>query len=178
MLKFSQWLQIGFLSAGMWAAADVKADGDLDACKIMQKADVETAFAPRKFDAGSLEPVTKGSTKLAAVSSCTYSAAGATVRDMVSVSLMARRAPTDATGTTPAQARQGAAQLKATPVDVSGLGDGAYWINMGSATSPSIQINVFRGKREWLIFSSFGGKLDSNTALANLTKVAKTTLAR
>jgi hypothetical protein len=178
MLKFSRWLQIGILSAAMWSAADVQADGDLDACKIMQKADVETAFAPRKFDAGSPGPVVKGSAKLAAVSSCTYSAAGASVRDRISVTLMARRAPTDATGTTPAQARQGAAQLKATPVDVSGLGDGAYWINIGSTTSPSIQINVFRGKREWLIFSSFGGKVDSNTALANLTKIAKATLAR
>jgi hypothetical protein len=178
MLKFSQWLQIGILSAGMWATADVKADGDPDACKAMQKADVETAFAPRKFDAGSPGPVIKGSAKLASVSSCTYSAAGATVRDMVSVTLMVRRAPTDATGTTPAQARQGAAQLKTTPFDVSDLGDGAYWVNIGSAATPSIQLNVFRGKREWLIFSSFGGKMDSNAALANLTKVAKMTLAR
>ena len=59
----------------------------------------------------------------------------------------------------------------------SAIGAGSV-INIGSAATPSIQLNVFRGKREWLIFSSFGGKMDSNAALANLTKVAKMTLAR
>jgi hypothetical protein len=143
----------------------------------MLKTDVEAAFAPRKFDAGSSEPATKGTAKLAAVSSCTYSTIGTSAKDMVSVTLLARRAPTDATGTTSAQARSGAAQLKSTPVDVSGLGEGAYWVNLGSVSRPSIQLNVFRGKRDWFIYG-VGGKMDEATVLASLTKIAKATSTR
>ena len=177
MFSRCRWLQAGVLSAGLFCAVDGRAAGDWDACKIMLKSDVEAAFAPRKFDAGSPETATKGTAKVAAVSSCTYNTIGTSAKDMVSVTLLARRAPTDATGTTPAQARSGAAQLKATPVDVSGLGEGAYWVNYGSASRPSIQLNVFRGKRDWLIFGA-GGKMDDATALASLTGIAKATSTR
>lgn len=177
MLTRCHWLLTGLLAAGLCSAADGHAADDWDACRILQKADVEAAFAPRKFDAGIPERVTTGSAKIAAVSNCTYSATGATIKNMLSVSLLARRAPTGVAGTTPAEARKGAAQLKATPVDVSGLGEGAYWINIGTASAPTLQLNVFRGKRDWLIYG-ISGKMDSNTALANLTTIAKATSTR
>jgi hypothetical protein len=90
------------------------------------------------------------------------------------VSLLVRRAPTDATGTSPAQARTGAVTLKATPEDASGLGAGAYWINLGTARAPSIQLNVFRGKREWLVYGA-AAKMDSSVLVASLTNIAKAT---
>jgi hypothetical protein len=79
---------------------------------------------------------------------------------------------------TPAAAREGAVQLKTTPVAVEGLGEGAYWINMGGASSPFIQLNVFRGKREWLIFGASGRKLDVPATVASLTRLAKGSPAR
>jgi hypothetical protein len=153
--------------------------GPLDACALMSKADVEAAFAPRLFGAG--EPGRgnfAGTAKLASVSSCSFTSRGASLREMLTVSILARRAPSDQAGTTAAMAKAGAVQLHATPVDVSGLGDAAYWVNLGSARRPIIQLNVLKGKRLWLIFSASAATLGTDAALASLTKVAKATLAR
>ena len=79
---------------------------------------------------------------------------------------------------TVAIAKAGAVQLHATPVDVPGLGDAAYWVNLGSARRPIIQLNVLKGKRLWLIFSASAATLGTDAALASLTKLAKATLAR
>jgi hypothetical protein len=143
----------------------------------------EAAFAPRAFGPGKAGPVVvkvteKNASWLAAVTDCTVTSTGASAKDKLSVSLKLRRAPSDATGVTPEEARVGAVQLKAVPVDVAGLGAGAYWVDLGSSARPAVQLNVFRGKREWLIFSASGGKLDAAAALAGLTKVAKATVAR
>jgi hypothetical protein len=177
MSKYCLSLLLGFLGAGWFFFGDAHAADGMDPCKMMQKTDVEAAFAPRKFDDGSLSQTTTGSAKLAAVSDCIYTSKGASIKEMLSVSLLARRAPTDATGTSPTQARSGAVQLKGTPVDVSGLGEGAYWVNLGTASAPSIQLNVFRGKRDWLVYAATG-KMDSNILVANLTNIAKATSNR
>lgn len=177
MSKYCLSLLLGFLGTAWFFSSDAHAADGMDPCKMMQKSDVEAAFAPRKFDDGSLVQTMKGSAKLAAVSECVYTSKGASIKEMVSVSLLMRRAPTDAAGMSPAQARAGAVTLKATPVDVSGLGEGAYWVNLGTARAPSIQLNVFRGKREWLVYGAAGNK-DSNVLVASLTSVAKATSSR
>ena len=163
-------------------AANVAAEargGPLDACAMMLKADVEAAFAPRVFGAG--EPGRgnfAGTAKLASVSSCSFTSRGASLREMLTVGILARRAPSDQTAMTAAMAKAGAVQLHATPIDVPGLGDAAYWVNLGSARRPIIQLNVLKGKRLWLIFSASAATLGTDAALASLTKVAKATLAR
>jgi hypothetical protein len=177
MSKYRLSLLLGFLGAGWFFLVDAHAADGMDPCKMLQKTDVEAGFAPRKFDDGSLSQTMKGSAKLAAVSECIYTSKGASIKEMVSVSLLVRRAPTDATGTSPAQARMGAVKLNAKPEDASGLGEGAYWVNLGTARAPSIQLNVFRGKREWLVYGAAGNK-DSSVLVANLTNIAKATLSR
>lgn len=176
MNRYSRWVLLGVVAAGivLCPVAGALAAEDRDACAMLQKADVEVAFAPRKFDSGKPGFAIKSTKTRAAVSSCTYTSRGATVKDMVTVTLGLRRAPSDATGITPEAAKVGAVQLKATPVDVAGLGNGAYWVNLGS----SVELNVFRGKREWLIFGSGAKRLDNDAVLAGLTKIAKATLAR
>lgn len=67
---------------------------------------------------------------------------------------------------------------QATPLDIAGLGDSAYTINMGSIAFPVIQVDVFRGKREWFVFSCAARKLDQVAAVANLKKIAEATLSR
>jgi len=180
MSRYSRWVLLGVVTAGvgLWPVAGALAAEGRDACAMLQKADVEAAFAPRKFDSGKPGYAVKGSSTRAAVSSCTYTSRGATVKDMVTVTLVVRRAPSDASGTTPGAARAGAVKLKVTPVDVAGLGNGAYWVNLGSSAFPVIELNVFRGKREWLVFSSGARTLDKNVVLAGLTKIAKATVAR
>jgi hypothetical protein len=167
------------LMSSTWLAmtAPAIAEQQWNACEMLRQADVEAAFAPRKFDAGTLgKNAVKSSPKLAAVSRCTYTSVGATPKDRITVSLLARRAPSDTTGVSPEAAKEGARQLKAVPVDIAGLGDGAYTVNMGSSALPVIELNVFRGKRDWLIFGCGAAKLDPGVALANLKKVAQSSL--
>ena len=172
-------MAVVMLVASASIAASEATSGPLDACALMLKADVDAAFAPRVFGAG--EPGRgnfAGTAKLASVSSCSFTSRGASLREMLTVNILARRAPSDQTGMTLAIAKAGALQLHATPVDVPGLGDAAYWVNLGSARRPIIQLNVLKGKRLWLIFSASAATLGTDAALASLTRVAKVTLAR
>ena len=176
-----RWAQVCLVTLGAmsWPVARAAAAGGWDACALVKQADVEAAFAPRKFEAGELgkdRPV--ASAKAAEVSRCTFTSTGASTRDKVTVGLLARRAPSDDSGVTPAAAKAGAIQLKATPVEVAGLGEGAYWVNMGSASRPSLQLNVFRGKREWLILSASGRPVEPAAALDQLKNLALATFAR
>ena len=176
MNRYNQWVLLAMVTTGigLWSIAGASAAEDRDACTMLHKEDVEAAFSPREFD--SVQPgfSVKSSPKRAGVTSCTYTARGATTRDTVTVTLGVRSAPSDATGTPPAAAKAGAVQLKTRPVDVSGLGEGAYMVSLGS----SIQLNVFRGKREWLIFACRARTLTDDAILLGLTKIAKATLAR
>lgn len=162
------------------AQSDVaQAAGPLDACALVLKTDVDAAFAPRLFGEGEKGVGdVAGSATLAAVSGCSFISRGASAKEMMTVSVLARRAPDDQTGMTVAMAKDGAVQLNATPVDVPGLGDGAYWINLGSSTRPIIQLNVLNGKRLWLIFSATASPLETDAALTGLTQVARATLGR
>jgi hypothetical protein len=181
MIQYALRALVGTVVASVSLAwsTHAPAEEQLDACKLLKQADVEAAFAPRKFDAGTAgKAAVKSSPQLAAVSQCTYTSSGATAKDRITVSLLARRAPSDTSGVTPQAAKTGAIELKATPVDIAGLGDGAYTVNMGSAAFPVIQVNVFRGKRDWFVFACAAMKMDPNGAVAGLKKIAATTLAR
>jgi hypothetical protein len=176
-----RWVVVAMaaVGAGLWPGTRALAAADWNACAMLQQADVEAAFAPRKFGPGTLErEIVKSTGSMATLSTCNFTSLEASSKDRLSVSLLARRAPSDTTGTTPAAARAGAVQLKATPVDVPGLGDGAYWVNMGSSAFPSVQLNVFRGKRVWLIYSASGRRLDTAAAVAGLTRAATAAAAR
>lgn len=164
---------------GLSSVAGALAADDWNACAMLRRAEVEAAFAAHHFDEGSPgRAVATNSPKAASVSTCTYTARGATPKETVTVSLLARRAPGDTSGITPEAARAGAVQLKATPVDVAGLGPGAYWVNLGSSALPSVQLNVFRGKRDWLVIGVTARSLDSQAALEGLRKIAGGLVAR
>ncbi len=150
-----------------------------DACTLVLKSDVDAAFAPRVFANGEKgRGDFAGTAKLASVSGCTFTSRGASLRELLTVSILVRRAPSDQSGVTVASAKDGAAKLNAKPVDVPGLGDAAYWVNLGSTTRPIIQLNVFKGKRLWIVYSATGSKLGPETALAGLTKIARVSLGR
>lgn len=167
------------LAGATWPGTPARAAPDWDACAMVNAADLGAAFAPRTFEPGAPgRQQVAGTATLATVSSCSFLSKGASARDRLTVSLLARRAPSDATGVSPAAARDGAIQLKATPVAVEGLGDGAYWVNLGSAALPVIELNVFRGQREWLIFGASGRKLDVPATVASLTRLARGSMAR
>ena len=176
MNRFNKWMVAGWILAciGLISVAGAEATEGTDACAMLHKEDVEAAFIPRKFDSGQPGDAVKSAPERASVSSCTFTSRGSTAKEMVTVTLGLRVASSDSTGTPPAAAWAGAIQLNAKPVAVEGLGEGAYMVNLGD----TIQLNVFRGKREWLIFGSRAKMLDSKTVLARLTKIAEKTLAR
>lgn len=166
-------------AAAMSAARSDRTAGALDACALVQKAEVDAAFAPRVFGNGEKGATDMaGTDRLAAVSTCTFTSTGPSARELMTVNILVRRAPSDAMGVSLATAKEGAVKLNATPVDVSGLGDSAYWINLGSSALPNIQLNVFKGQRVWFIFSATTWRLETDTALSGLTKVAEASLGR
>jgi len=170
---------LALVGAGAGTAATALAAPGWDACAMIKPAELDAAFAPRRFEPGTPgKQQVAGTSTLATVSSCTFVSRGATAKENLTVSLLARRAPSDATGVTPAAARAGAVQLKASPADVSGLGEGAYWVNLGSASFPVVELNLFRGKREWLILGSSGKRLDVKSTVEGLTKTARSLAGR
>jgi hypothetical protein len=179
MNRYSRFLS-GVVTAGilLWPATGAWAAEGKDACAILRKTDVESAFSPRKFDSGKPGYAVKGSKTRAEVSSCTYTSRGATAKDMITVTLGVRRAPSNATATTPEASKAAALQLKAKPVDLAGLGKGAYWVSLGSSAYPVFELHVFKSRREWMVFSSGARTLNKSAILAGLTKIAKATLAR
>lgn len=162
----------------LWPVAGTLAAEDRDACAILRKTDVESAFYPRKFDSGRPGYAVKGSEMQAAVSNCTYTSWDATKKNLVTVTLGVRRAPNGAPAVTPKAAKSAAVRRRATPVDVHGLGHPAFWVSIGSKAFPVFELNVFRGKREWLVYSSDARSLDKSAVLAGLKKIAKATVRR
>jgi hypothetical protein len=51
-------------------------------------------------------------------------------------------------------------------------------VTIGSIAFPVFELNVFRGKREWMVFSSGARTLDKSAILSGLTKIAHATIAR
>ncbi len=151
----------------------------LDACALVAASDINAAFAPRSFVIDHSGPKTpKLSAKFAQVSNCTFVSKGASAREMVVVTVMLRRAPSDTPGTTLKAMKEGAMKLGGTPADVAGLGDGAYWINPGGSKRSNRQLNVVKGKRIWLVIGESGSKGSDAEVIANLTKVAQAALGR
>ena len=165
--------------AGLWTCASALAAEDWDACKMLLKADVDGAFAPRVFATGSPgHDKAPSSPKLSDVSSCTYSSAGASDKDRLTVTLLARRSPEGESKVTPQSIREGEIKLKGVPVNVPGLGGGAHWVNLVGSAPALIRLNVFRGKREWLVFSATSQTTDTDVAVTGLTQIAKAAVAR
>ena len=91
------------------------------------------------------------------------------------MTLLTRRSPDGVKGVS---MEAGVVQLKGTPVDVPGLGDGAFWANLGTDSHPSYLPNVMVGTRYWLTFSTAGVKTEPQRAIQTLTGLAKTVLPR
>lgn len=150
-----------------------------DACAVVTTGEVNAAFAPRVFMIDTSGPVApKLPAKYAQVSTCTFVSKGTSARDMVVVTVIVRRAPSDETGTTITMMKEGAVKLGATPVDVADLGDSAYWINLGGSKRPNRQLNVAKGKRVWLIVGESQSKLSDADAVSRLTHIAQAALGR
>jgi hypothetical protein len=115
-----------------------------------------------------------------AVTSCTFVSRGASIRDMVTVSVMVVTSPSDAAQRSTEQMKQGATSLglNAKPIDLPGLGDAAYWVNLGSASRSAVAINVKQGSRRWLTVGESSSGQSVDETVARLTTIAKSALGK
>ncbi len=150
----------------------------LDACALLPKADVDAAFAPRVFDKGTPGHSQPGNAKVHAVSECLYTAPGTSPRDVLTVNVLVLRAPSDAARPTLAMAKAAAVQLKATAVDVAGVGEGAILSDQGTGRFRTFVLTVLHGKRHTLTLSTGGSGVEPTKAQALLVSLAKRALPR
>lgn len=154
-----------------------------DACELITTADLAAEFAPRTFIVDTSGPVPRnrvGKANQNSVTSCTFASTNSSFRDMMTITVMVVTSPSDAAQRTVEQMKTGAMSLglKAVPVDVAGLGDGAYWVNLGSAQRSSLSINVKQGARRWLtVGESSTGQREAET-VTHLTKLAGMALGK
>ncbi len=145
-----------------------------DTCDVVTTSEVNAAFAPRVFVIDNSGPVAaKQSSKFAQVSTCTFVSKGTTLKDMQTVSVSLRVATSDTNGVTAKVMKDGVVKLGGTPVDVAGLGDSAYWYNLGG-----VSLVVLKGKRNLLSIGASAPKRSDADTLANLKKIAGTALAK
>jgi len=174
----------GAMSAAPAASAGGAGDrsATTDACTLITTSDLATVFAPRAFVVDTSGPPRNrpGKAKQAAVTTCTFVSAGASLRDLMSVTVMVRTTPEGAPHPTIERMKKGAASLGlgAKPIDVAGLGDGAYWINLGSAQRSGVAINVDHGNVHWLTVSESSSGVSVDETAARLTKLAGIALGR
>ena len=162
-------------------AADAPAtasESALDACALVSAGDVNAAFAPRVFEVDNSGPSASVKTKFGSSSSCTFVSKGASIRDMVTVSLTVSRAFDEKNAVTVAQMKKGVVDLKGTPVDVPGLGDAAHWYNLDGPTRSSIGLQVQEGKLTWLNLGESSVGQPADVTVARLSKVASAALAK
>lgn len=179
---FASYLIVVVLLVGAHSVQSARANASqgapkgLDACNLITPADVNAAFAPRHFEVDNSGPARRLSTKYAEVSNCTFVSKGATMRDLVTVTVSVRVATSDEYGVGVDKMKAGAVALKGTPVDVVGVGDSAYWVNLGSPARPNRQLAVAKGKRLWLTLGEGSPALSDAEAVARLTRLAKSGL--
>jgi hypothetical protein len=65
----------------------------------------------------------------------------------------------------------------AQPADIPGLGDGAYWVNLGGQRS-GVSVNVKHDPRTWLTVSESSSGQDVSLTVDRLTAIARGVLAR
>ncbi len=154
-----------------------------DACDLVSIGDLAAVFAPRTFATDNSGPVPRnqtGSAKTNAVTSCTFVSKGASIRDMVTVSVSVVTSPSDAAQRSVEQMKQGVTSLglNANPVDIAGLGDAAYWVNLGSAQRSAVAVNVKQGSRRWLTVGESSSGQSVEETVERLTKLAHLALGK
>ncbi len=154
-----------------------------DACDLVSIDDLAAVFAPRTFATDNSGPVPRnrpGGPKQNSVTSCTFVSSGTSVRDMITVSMMVVTAPSDAAQQSVEQMKKGATALglNANPIDIQALGDGAYWVNLGSAQRSAVAVNVKQGARRWLTVSESSSGRQLDDTVARLTKLAQSALGK
>lgn len=163
------------------APAAAAADTALDACRLLTPEALSGVFAGRSFVVDTTSPAPRnrpGGAGRNAITSCTFVSEGTSPQDMMAVTLTVTTAPNDQAQPSVEKMKAGLAQLaqKAEPVDIPGLGDGAYWVNLGARRS-AVTVNVRRNPRIWIALSESSNGQDVTQTVDRLTSLARQALS-
>jgi hypothetical protein len=155
----------------------------IDACRLITPDELGAVFAGRTFAVDQSgpglanPPAAQGKNT---VTSCTYVSADASPRELVAVTVLLVTAPTDAAHQSIDAMKSGVESLglNATTTDIPGLGDGAYWVNLGSERRSAVAVNVSQKPRMWLTVSESSSGQPVELTVERLITVAQNVLRR
>lgn len=153
----------------------------IDACGLVTPEALGALFEGRSFVIDHTSPSPRnraGAPGQNTITSCTFVSAAPEVRDILAITILVTIAPSDGAHQSVAAMKAGAQSLGLSPpVDIPGLGDGAYWVNAGTAQRSAIAINVQHNPRIWLTVSESSVGQDTALTVDRLTAVARQALA-
>lgn len=164
-------------------AAAMPATGTPDACTLVTTDELATIFPGRSFTMGDTPPEKRnkpGGPRRNAITSCTFGSTGASIEEMISVSIALTTAYSDKAQPSLQQMQSGISTMgvkfKGGPID--GVGDAGYWFNIGNERRSSVVVNVMRNPRYWLTVSESSSGQQEAVTVSRLTEVAKAALGR
>jgi hypothetical protein len=168
--------------AAVPAPASPASNTQLDACALVLPQELADIFSGRSFVIDNSGPTARnqpGGASRNMTTSCTFVSAGASVQEMMVVSLLVTVAPNDGAQQTIEAMKAGVVQLGlgAEPTDIPGLGDGAYWVNLGGQRT-AVTVNVKHDPRIWLAVSESSRGQEVSMTVGHLGDVARRVLSR
>lgn len=152
-----------------------------DACQLVAPAELAEIFSGRTFvvDTSSPAPPPPSGPGRNMIATCTFVSEGASVADMMVLTLLVTIAPRDSAQASVEAMKTGVLSVSpgAQPADIPGLGDGAYWVNLGGQRS-GVSVNVKHDPRTWLTVSESSSVQDVSLTVDRLTAIARGVLAR
>jgi hypothetical protein len=164
-------------------AAPAQAGETPDACTLVTTDELATIFPGRSFALDNTSPEKRnkpGGPRRNAITSCTYVSTGASISDMMTISVVLTTAYSDKAQPTLQQMQSGLSTLgvkfKGGPIE--GVGDAGYWYNAGGDRRSAVVVNIMRNPRYWLNVSESSSGQEEAVTVSRLTDVAKTALGR
>lgn len=165
------------------AAAPAQDTPTPDACTLVTTDELATIFPGRSFTMENTPPEKRnkpGGPRRNAITACTFTSTGASIPDMISVSVVLTTAYSDKAQPTLQQMQSGISTLgvkfKGGPIE--GVGDAGYWYNAGSDRRSAVVVNVMRNPRYWLAISESSSGQEEAVTVSRLTEMAKAALGR
>lgn len=163
------------------ATAPAPATGTPDACALVTAAELAAIFPGRDFSKTPPAPRnTPGGPRRNAVSACTFVSTGASITEMMTISIVLTTAYSDKAQPSLDSMKSGLSTMgvkfKSGPID--GVGDAGYWFNVGNDRQSAVVVNVMRNPRHWLSVSESSVGQEEAVTVSRLTEVAKAALGK
>lgn len=154
-----------------------------DACNLVTTDELAAIFGSRSFTQDNMPPEKRnkpGGPRRNAITSCTYVSTGASMSDMMTITVVLTTAYSDKAQPSLQQMQSGLSTLgvkfKGGPIE--GVGDAGYWYNAGGDRRSAVVVNIMRNPRYWLNVSESSSGQEEAVTISRLTDVARTALGR